>query len=254
KQLYGKGIKVLSLFFIDSVEKYRVYDSLGDQQLGEYAKIFEEEYNNARNEFLDLFNQEYNDYLKDTDPGNVHKGYMPSNFGEYLKRDNAEQVHQGYFSIDKKGKSIEPTVKRGSEESDDSSAYDLIMKDKERLLSFEEPTRFIFSHSALKEGWDNPNVFQICTLKHSDSTIKKRQEVGRGLRLCVNQHGDRMDSSVPGIDVHEINALTVIASESYEQFAKQLQGEIAAALSDRPRKADTAFFLDKVLTNAQGEK
>ncbi|OUM87455.1 MAG: hypothetical protein BAA01_12685 [Bacillus thermozeamaize] len=127
------------------------------------------------------------------------------------------------------------------------------MRDKERLLSFEEPTRFIFSHSALKEGWDNPNVFQICTLKHSDSTIKKRQEVGRGLRLCVNQHGERMDASVPGIDVHEINVLTVIASESYEQFARQLQSEIAETLSERPRKADVDFFLDKVLTNARGE-
>ncbi|MEI0736586.1 hypothetical protein VQ056_07545 [Paenibacillus sp. JTLBN-2024] len=122
------------------------------------------------------------------------------------------------------------------------------------MLSFAEPTRFIFSHSALKEGWDNPNVFQICTLKYSDSTIKKRQEVGRGLRLCVNQNGERMDSSVPGIDVHEINVLTVIASESYEQFAKQLQNEIAETLSDRPRKADRDFFLDKVLKNARGEQ
>src|SRR5690606_39227945 len=143
KQLFEKGIKVLSLFFIDTVEKYRVYDEAGEQALGTYAKIFEEEYNNVRNEFLDIFQQEYNDYLRDTDPGNVHKGYLPSNYGEYLKRDDADNVHQGYFSIDKKGKSIDPAVKRGSEESEDITAYDLIMKDKERLLSFEEPVRFI---------------------------------------------------------------------------------------------------------------
>ena len=183
KQLFDKGVKVLSLFFIDSVEKYRIYDTAGEQELGEYAKIFEEEYNNVRNDFLDLFQQEYNDYLKDTDPGKVHKGYMPTVFSDYLKRDAADKVHEGYFSIDKKGKAIDSTVKRGSEESDDISAYDLIMKDKERLLSFEEPTRFIFSHSALKEGWDNPNVFQICALKNAEtgSQTRRRQEVGRGI-------------------------------------------------------------------------
>lgn len=256
KQLFEKGIKVLSLFFIDSVEKYRIYDEAGEQALGEYARIFEEEYNNVRNDFLDLFQQEYNDYLKDTDPSQVHKSYMPTNYGEYLKRDDAHRVHEGYFSIDKKGKSIDPTVKRGSEESDDISAYDLIMKDKERLLSFEEPTRFIFSHSALKEGWDNPNVFQICALKNSESgsQTRRRQEVGRGMRLCVNKNGNRLDFEMVGEQVHEINKLTVIASESYEAFAKGLQSEIAATLKDRPQKAEVEYFVGKIIRNEKEEE
>jgi type III restriction enzyme len=255
KQLFGQGIKVLSLFFIDTVEKYRVYDELGEQQLGEYAQIFEEEYNKVKYEFLDLFQQEYNDYLKDTDPSKLHKGYMPSNFGEYLKRDSADQVHNGYFSIDKKGKTIDPTVKQGKEESEDVSAYDLIMKDKERLLSFEEPTRFIFSHSALKEGWDNPNVFQICALKHAESgsLTRRRQEVGRGMRLCVDKNGIRQDFEVVGERVHEINKLTVIASESYESFAKGLQKEIADTLQDRPQRAEVDFFVGKMVTNETGQ-
>lgn len=254
RALFGSGIKVLSLFFIDSVDKYRVYDDEGEQLLGEYAQIFEEEYNNARSEFLDLFNQEYNDYLKDTDPSAVHKGYMPGTFGAYLKRDNAEDVHDGYFSIDKKKKFVDPTVKRGKEDSDDISAYDLIMKDKERLLSFEEPTRFLFSHSALKEGWDNPNVFQICALKHSDATIRRRQEVGRGMRLCVNKNGIRQDFDTVGEQVHDINKLTVIASESYEAFAKGLQSEIAATLKGRPQKAEVEYFLGKVVKNEKGDE
>jgi type III restriction enzyme len=256
KQLFAKGIKVLSLFFIDTVEKYRVYDETGEQALGEYASIFEEEYNNLRSDFLDLFQQEYNDYLKDTDPGNVHKGYMPSDYSEYLKRDDAQRVHQGYFSIDKKGKSIDPSVKRGKEESDDISAYDLIMKDKERLLSFEEPTRFIFSHSALREGWDNPNVFQICALKNAESgsQTRRRQEVGRGMRLSVNKNGHRLDLDTVGEQVHEINKLTVIASESYEAFAKGLQSEIAATLKDRPQKVEVKLFLGKVLKNDKGQE
>jgi len=256
KQLFEKGIKVLSLFFIDTVEKYRVYDEEGEQQLGEYAQIFEEEYNSVVSEFLDLFHQEYNDYLEETDAGKVHKGYMPTNYGAYLKRDNAENVHNGYFSIDKKGKSIDPSVKRGSEESDDISAYDLIMKDKERLLSFEEPTRFIFSHSALKEGWDNPNVFQICALKNpeSGSETRRRQEVGRGMRLCVNKNGNRLDFEMIGEQVHEINKLTVIASESYESFAKGLQKEIAATLKDRPQKAEVEYFVGKLIENEKGEE
>jgi len=255
KHLFENGIKVLSLFFIDSVEKYRQYDENGDPTLGEYAKIFEEEYNNVRNDFLDLFHQDYNDYLKNSDPSRVYKGYMPTTYSSYLKRDDAHRVHEGYFSIDKKGKSIDPTVKRGSEESDDISAYDLIMKDKERLLSFEEPTRFIFSHSALKEGWDNPNVFQICALKNAESgsQTRRRQEVGRGMRLCVNKNGSRLDFEMVGEQVHEINKLTVIASESYETFAKGLQSEIAATLKDRPQKADVEFFVGKVLTNEKGE-
>lgn len=256
KQLFGKGVKVLSLFFIDSVEKYRVYNDKGEQALGAYAKIFEEEYNNVRNEFLDLFQTEYNDYLKDADPGKVHKGYMPTNYEEYLKRDEAHRVHEGYFSIDKKGKSIDPSIKRGSEESDDISAYDLIMKDKERLLSFEEPTRFIFSHSALKEGWDNPNVFQICALKNAESgsLMRRRQEVGRGMRLCVNKNGNRLDFESVGDQVHEINKLTVIASESYEAFAKGLQNEIAATLKDRPQRAEVEYFIGKVVNNEKDEE
>jgi type III restriction enzyme len=256
KQLFAKGIKVLSLFFIDTVEKYRVYDQSGEQALGEYAKIFEEEYNNLRSDFLDLFQQEYNDYLKDTDPGNVHRGYMPTDYSEYLKRDDAQRVHQGYFSIDKKGKSIDPSVKRGKEESDDISAYDLIMKDKERLLSFDEPTRFIFSHSALREGWDNPNVFQICALKNAESgsQTRRRQEVGRGMRLSVNKNGHRLDLDMVGDQVHEINKLTVIASESYEAFAKGLQSEIAATLKDRPQKVEVKLFAGKVLKNDKGQE
>lgn len=256
KQLFEKGIKVLSLFFIDSVDKYRGYDETGEQTLGEYARIFEEEYNNVRNEFLDLFQEEYNEFLKDTDPGKVHKGYMPSHYTEYLKRDDANKVHEGYFSIDKKGKTIDPTVKRGSEESDDISAYDLIMKDKERLLSFEEPTRFLFSHSALKEGWDNPNVFQICALKNAEggSQTRRRQEVGRGMRLCVNKNGNRLDFESVGDQVHEINKLTVVASESYEAFAKGLQSEIAATLKDRPQKAEVEYFVGKLVHNEKEEE
>jgi type III restriction enzyme len=256
KQFFEKGIKVLSLFFIDSVEKYRVYDEAGEQALGEYGAIFEEEYKHAVNDFVDLFHQEYNDYLRDNDPSSVHKGYMPTNYFAYLKRDEADKVHTGYFSIDKKGKSVDPTVKRGSEESDDISAYDLIMKDKERLLSFEEPTRFIFSHSALKEGWDNPNVFQICALKNAEtgSQTRRRQEVGRGMRLCVDKRGVRQDFELIGDQVHEVNKLTVIASESYEAFAKGLQNEIAATLKDRPQKAEVKFFIGKVLLNEKDEE
>ncbi len=255
KMLFERGIKVLSLFFIDSVEKYRVYNEFGEAELGEYARIFEEEYKKAVNDFLDLFHQEYTDFVIETDADKVHKGYAPGNYLDYLNRDDADRVHNGYFSIDKKGKPVDPTIKRGSEDSDDVSAYDLIMKDKERLLSFEEPTRFIFSHSALKEGWDNPNVFQICALKSVDSgsQTRRRQEVGRGMRLCVDKRGIRQDFELVGEQVHDINALTVIASESYEDFAKGLQNEIAKSLKDRPVKADTKFFLGKVLTNELGE-
>ena len=256
KQLFDKGIKVLSLFFIDAVEKYRVYDEVGEQALGEYGQIFEEEYKNAVNAFLDLFHEEYNYYLHETNPSTVHKGYMPTSYFAYLKRDDADNVHDGYFSVDKKGKSVDPAVKRGSEDSDDISAYDLIMKDKERLLSFEEPTRFIFSHSALKEGWDNPNVFQICALKNAESgsQTRRRQEVGRGMRLCVDKRGIRQDFELIGDQVHEMNKLTVIASESYEAFAKGLQSEIAATLKDRPQKAEVKFFIGKLLVNEKNEE
>lgn len=252
KELYARGIKVLSLFFIDTVDKYRKYDENGEQVLGEYAQIFEEEYNKVKSDFLDLFQQEYNDYLKDTDPGTARKAYFPSAYAEFLDRDKANEIHNGYFSIDKKKKYIDPSVKRGKEDSDDISAYDLIMKDKERLLSMDEPTRFIFSHSALKEGWDNPNVFQICALKHSEATIRRRQEVGRGMRLSVNKEGIRQDYDTVGENVHNINKLTIIASESYEDFAKGLQSEIAATLKDRPQKAEVEFFIGKLVTDAMG--
>lgn len=254
KRLYGQGIKVLSLFFIDSVEKYRQYDEEGNEITGEYAKMFEEEYNNLRSEFLDLFHQDYNDYLYETDPSKIHEGYLPLSYKDYLDRDEASRVHSGYFSIDKKNHLVDPSIKRGSEDSEDISAYELIMKNKERLLSFEEPVRFIFSHSALKEGWDNPNVFQICALKHSDATIRRRQEVGRGMRLCVNNHGVRLDFETVGDEVHEINKLTVVASESYEAFANGLQSEIAAALKERPQKAEPEYFVGKLLTNEKGEQ
>lgn len=256
KQLFQKGVKVLSLFFIDSVERYRKYDENGEESIGEYAQIFEEEYNNAKNDFLDLFHQEYNDYLKNTDINQVYKGYFPSYFS-YLERDNAKHIHEGYFAVDKKKKRmVDPSLKKNSEDSDDVSAYDLIMKDKERLLSFDEPVRFIFSHSALKEGWDNPNVFQICTLKNPEggSEIRRRQEVGRGMRLCVNQDGVRLDYQMLGDEVHKTNILTIIASESYETFAKGLQNEIASTLKDRPQKVDIEFFTSKLVINEKGEK
>ncbi|MDY0076157.1 MAG: DEAD/DEAH box helicase family protein [Bacteroidales bacterium] len=255
KQLFSKGIKVLSLFFIDSVEKYRKYDEDNNQQIGEYAKIFEEEYNKIRSNYLDLFEQQYNDFLMESDPSKLHKGYMPNDYEAYLLRDKAENVHDGYFSIDKKGRATDPNVKRGREDSDDSSAYDLIMKDKERLLSFEEPIRFIFSHSALKEGWDNPNVFQICALKNpeSGSENRRRQEVGRGMRLCVDKQGIRLDYEMIGEQIHQINKLTVIASEKFETFAKGLQAEIAATLKDRPQKAEVSYFIGKAVSNEKGE-
>ncbi|MBS1572039.1 MAG: DEAD/DEAH box helicase family protein, partial [Bacteroidetes bacterium] len=255
KVLFDKGIKVLSLFFIDSVEKYRRYNEMGDEEMGEYAQIFEEEYRNAINQFIDLFHQEYTDYVIETDVHKTSKVYAPGSYLGYLQRDDADRVHNGYFSIDKKGRPVDSTIKRGSEDSDDVSAYDLIMKDKERLLSFEEPTRFIFSHSALKEGWDNPNVFQICALKNVDSgsQTRRRQEVGRGMRLAVDKNGIRQDFELMGNQVHDINVLTVIASESYEDFAKGLQSEIVKSLKDRPVKADAKFFVGKLLSNEKGE-
>lgn len=241
KELYGKGIKVLSLFFIDAVEKYRQYDEAGEQQLGEYATFFEEEYRKCL-----MINGQLS----------MDKEDSQESVFVYWNRHDASTIHNGYFSIDKKGRSIDPKVGRGTEDSDDISAYDLIMKDKERLLSFEEPTRFIFSHSALKEGWDNPNVFQICALKHADSgsTTRRRQEVGRGMRLCVNRNGVRQDYETVGEQVQELNKLTIIASESYESFAKGLQKEIAATLKDRPEKASIEFFEGKLLSNEKDEK
>lgn len=222
EELFERGIKTLSLFFIDEVAKYRQYDEKENEKLGEYGEVFEEEYKSILNEYIELFDTPYQKYLKNISVNDTHKGY---------------------FSVDKKGKNIDSKVKRGSDISDDISAYDLILKNKERLLSFEEPTRFIFSHSALREGWDNPNVFQICTLKHGSSVTMKRQEVGRGLRLCVDSTGERMDAEKLGSSlVHKVNKLTVIASESYKDFVTDLQKEIKDNLYDRPRNATPEYF------------
>ncbi len=236
RRLFRMGIKCLSLFFIDHVDNYRIYNQGGDTGKGPFAEIFEEEYSNIVGA-LQLSTDDSQEYI------------------DYLKRWKAEDVHNGYFSRDKKGRFVQPSkTELRNESSNDSSAYDLIMKDKEKLLSFDEPTRFIFSHSALKEGWDNPNVFQICTLKDSDNTTKKRQEVGRGMRLCVNNQGERQDETVLHGRVFEVNELTVIASESYNTFAARLQTEIAEAVGDRPVKVLPALFVAMVVTNARGEQ
>jgi type III restriction enzyme len=222
RELYGKGIKVLSLFFIDEVAKYRKYDEAGEEVNSLYGQIFEEEYNHIVSEYINLFDSAYTDYLQGIE---------------------TSKTHAGYFSIDKHGHKIDSKMKRGSEGSDDISAYDLILKDKERLLSLDNPVRFIFSHSALREGWDNPNVFQICTLKHGgDSPTQKRQEVGRGLRLCVNQSGLRMDAGVLDDQVQEINQLTVIASDGYKQFVSDLQTGIQSDLYERPTQLTHEYF------------
>lgn len=227
EKLFEQGIKCLSLFFIDEVAKYRQYGENGEEILGEYARIFEEEYNAALNERLTLF---------------------PSAYQNYLRGIKTSETHKGYFSIDKKGRYVNSSLKRGSDESDDISAYELILKNKERLLSFDEPTRFIFSHSALREGWDNPNVFQICTLKQSNSSVAKRQEVGRGLRLCVNNLGERQDVEACGESlVHSINTLTVVASESYADFVARLQSEIKADLYERPTRISVEYFAGKIV-------
>ena len=229
RQLFGQKIKVLSLFFIDHVDSYRKYE--GKDSKGKYAKMFEEEYRNVLSELMPTFGDEaYLRYLSDP-------------------RNAAEKIHQGYFSMDKKGKAVESGNREGENEE---RAFDLIMKDKERLLSLKEPVRFIFSHSALKEGWDNPNVFQICTLKNSDNETKKRQEVGRGMRLCVNQNGERQDADVLGDHVFDTNILTVIASESYDDFAKKLQTEMAEACADRPIIITPNLFEGKAYTKADG--
>ena len=229
EKLFNMGIKCLSLFFIDEVAKYRQYDQDGNEILGEYGQMFEQEYINILNEYIRLSDTPYQKYLKSS-------------------CSDVSAVHKGYFSIDKKtGRNIDSRLKRGSEFSDDISAYDLILKNKERLLSFEEPTRLIFSHSALREGWDNPNVFQICTLKHSDSNTAKRQEVGRGLRLCVNRNGNRMDVQSCGETVHDVNILTVVASESYKTFVVDLQSDIKTVLYDRPNVASSEYFKGKYI-------
>jgi type III restriction enzyme len=225
RQLFYKGIKVLSLFFIDEVEHYRKYDKNGNSENGIFADIFEQEYEDIINNLQIELGED--DYIK------------------YLQSISAKKTHAGYFSIDKKGRMINSKVGRKETTTDDVDAYDLIMKNKELLLDRnpqKSPVRFIFSHSALREGWDNPNVFQICTLKQSSSEVRKRQEVGRGMRLCVNEDGDRMDENALGTDVHNINILTVIASESYEKFAKGLQSEIAEAIGSRPRQVTETIF------------
>lgn len=198
KRLRPMGIKVLSLFFIDSVGKYRQYDGDGNPVKGDYAKIFEEEYRR---------------YAR-------HPDYQ-SLFAEVDLNSAAEEVHNGYFSIDKKGGWSDTEENNQANRDNAERAYNLIMKEKEQLLSFDTSLKFIFSHSALREGWDNPNVFQICTLRDIQSERERRQTIGRGLRLCVNQEGQRLR----GFDV---NTLTVIATESYEQFAENLQKEIEA--------------------------
>ncbi|SHJ42534.1 type III restriction enzyme [Roseomonas rosea] len=230
KQLFAQGIKVLSLFFIDEVVKYRDYAQPDEK--GEYARVFEEEYELLKAEYLAELAIDNDAYRK------------------HLAGIDAAKTHNGYFSIDKKTNRLkDPAVGARSVDSDDVDAYDLILKDKERLLSFAEPTRFIFSHSALREGWDNPNVFVMCMLKHSDNTVSRRQEVGRGLRLSVDQNGDRMDN--PAV-VHDINVLTVVASESYKNFVAGLQKEIADTLTSRPRKATEAYFTGKSITTDAG--
>lgn len=234
RELFYKGIKVLSLFFIDEVAKYKQYDEAGQEMNGIYGDIFEEEYESILNEWQIQFGEDdYLDYVNKIDPSKTHKGY---------------------FSIDKKSNQFKESKINNRKESttDDEDAYDLIMKDKERLLDMKEPVRFIFSHSALREGWDNPNVFQICTLKQSGSDVRKRQEVGRGLRLSVNNVGERMDSTILGEDVHTVNTLTVVANESYEDFTKSLQSEIAAVVADRPREVTYELFENKVIKDENG--
>ena len=232
KQLFAQGIKVLSLFFIDEVVKYRDYSAEDEQ--GEYARLFEAEYAELRDAYLAelaLDNTLYREYLEKTPVGHTHKGY---------------------FSIDKKSKRlIDPKVGKKATDTDDVDAYDLILKDKERLLSFDEPTRFIFSHSALREGWDNPNVFSMCMLKQSDNTISRRQEVGRGLRIAVNKLGERQDNPTT---VHDINILTVVASESYQDFVENLQREIGDTLLARPSKANEDYFAGKVISTPEGSR
>lgn len=237
RQLFYKGIKVLSLFFIDEVANYREYDAANQPVNGKYAAMFEEEYADAISTMQLAIGED--EYIK------------------YLQSIPAAKTHAGYFSVDGKGKMVNSKVGRKETTSDDVSAYELIMKNKELLLDRDparSPVRFIFSHSALREGWDNPNVFQICTLKQSSSDVRKRQEVGRGLRLCVNQSGERMDTNVLGNDVHNINILTVIASESYDSFAKGLQTEMAEAVADRPRAVTVELFVGKVIKNEQGNE
>lgn len=231
--LFHEGIKTLSLFFLDEVSHYRQYNDEGEQVLGRYGEIFEEEYMIALNEAQNMFDPEYMSYL-----GSI----------------GVHNTHTGYFSIDKRGHAKNSELRRGTDITDDIDAYELILKNKQALLDINRPERFIFSHSALREGWDNPNVFQICALRQSNSVSQKRQEVGRGLRICVNSKGERMDAELLGEEVHKINKLTVIASEGYASFVSDLQSKIKEDLYDRPTKADLNLFKDTFLFTEAGEK
>lgn len=251
RQLYNQGIKVLSLFFIDEVAKYRQYDEDNNSVDGEYIQIFKEQYQQVLNEVLDL-NLENDPYF------------------DYLKAIEVDRTHYGYFSIDKKSKRLtNPAIDKKAEEaqvSNDIDAYDLILKDKESLLAFPDPldseldkqkknVRFIFSHSALREGWDNPNVFVICTLKHSDNVISRRQEVGRGMRLAVNKFGERMDANhFQGAlgEIHKLNNLTVVTNESYKEFVSNLQSEILNTIQNRPTQATPDYFKGKIFKLSDG--
>lgn len=227
RDLFERGIKCLSLFFIDEVKKYRDYDEEGKEILCEYGRVFEEEYQAILNDHIEL---------------------LPSAYQSYLQGITAQETHEGYFSRDSRGRLTNSSVRRGNQFSEDITAYNLIMKEKELLLDFKTPVRFIFSHSALREGWDNTNIFQICTLKNSDSSINKRQEVGRGLRLCVDQSLRRQDLQVLGEPgVHAINTLTVIASESYASFVSELQKDIKQDLYDRPTSVSSDYFTNQTI-------
>ena len=232
RMLFPQKIKVLSLFFIDHVDSYRIYGDGGSTENGKYADMFEEEYRRCLQELMpQLTEGEYMRYLQDP-------------------RNAAERIHDGYFSKDKKGNVVDSKNKEGENEE---RGFNLIMKEKEKLLDMNTPVRFIFSHSALKEGWDNPNVFQICTLKDTSNEIKKRQEVGRGMRLCVNAKGERQDSDVLGQEhVFDTNVLTVIASESYEDFADKLQKEIAEACQNRPTVVTATLFAEMDTNDESG--
>ncbi len=237
RQLFHRGIKVLSLFFIDEVSHYKEYDLAGEMQKGIYARMFEEE---------------YQDIIEDMQVEGGDIEYM-----KYLNSILPSCTHAGYFSIDKKGRLVNRIAgdDKSGKISNDADAYDLIMRNKELLLERDpekSPVRFLFSHSALREGWDNPNVFQICTLKQSSSDVRKRQEVGRGLRLCVNQNGERMDWNALGSDVHNVNVLTVIANESYDSFSRGLQMEIAETIVDRPMRVKQELFVDHIVKDDKG--
>ena len=227
-QLFPQGVKVLTLFFLDKVAKYRVYVDDNEGTSGEYAKMFEEEYKRAISDRLSQLEG---------------VGIDPA-LKKYWEGIDAAKTHAGYFAEDKKHRLVDS--KDGKESESDTSAYDLILKNKEQLLSLSEPVRFIFSHSALREGWDNPNVFVMCPLKEPDAgnDVARRQEVGRGLRLCVNQDGERQDDPAT---VHDVNILTVVANEEFSAYVNGLQNEIMEACARRPVLADVGFFKGKVL-------